>query len=273
MTQFDHVRGVGPFELARPMDRCVLGQRWLARHVEQQTDWMLIEFGPVLDKFERVMVLSWLDAMDEFVHPHLPAIRRVVNPYSGSIWAAEPFFGSEDGLLTLGQLVELKGGRMPAAEAERALSHMLDAMRYAHERGVCHGPLCSREVLVDRHGSLSLDLYGLGRRMSGLIGVDEEIVRDEIRSAAMMGYWALTGLAAEEPLIKPSRLVRKLEKAWDEWFEAALDPAFGFSSAAEASAALPSAEAGAEVSLRPGAARVMLDRLRLAVRPGGGVRR
>ncbi|MBX3322857.1 MAG: hypothetical protein KF757_07680 [Phycisphaeraceae bacterium] len=274
MTHIDHVRAVGPFHIARSLDDSPFGARWLARHAEQQTDWTLHEFGPVLEKSERVMVLSWLESVEPFEHSHLPAIRRVVHPYSTSVWAVEPFFGSEDGLLGLQRLVELKGGRMSPNEVERALMHILDAIRYAHERGICHGPISIREILVDRHGSVTIDLYGLRRRMDRLVEMDEEIVRDEVRSAAMIGYWALTGLPAEEPRIRATRLVRRLDRVWDDWFEMALDPAIGFASALDAIQALPSQPETPEGVVRAGPARIMIERLRTAVRvnprtPGG----
>jgi serine/threonine protein kinase len=265
MTQVDHVRAVGPFHLARPLEPSDFGARWLARHIEQQTDWTLHEFGPVLEKSERVMVLSWLECAESWDQAHLPAIRRIDNPYSSAIWAAEPFFGSEDGLLTLERLIGLKGGRMSPHEVERAMAHVFDAMRYAHARGVCHGPATADELLIDRHGSVTVDLFGLKRRMAGLVEMDEEIVRDEVRSVAMIGYRALTGLPAEEPRIRASRLVKRLDRVWDEWFDSALDPALGFASADEAIAALPSQSGVVESVVRSGAARAMLDRLKTAV--------
>lgn len=264
MMHNDHVRAVGPYVLARPLEPSPHGERWLACHSQTQTDWILHEFGPLLDKCERVMVLSWLETMETIEHAHLPKIRRVIDPGSSRIWAAEPFLGSEDGLLTFGRLVDLKGGRMPPHEVERAMLHILDAVRYAHARGLCHGPIGPRDLLVDRHGSITIDLYGLRRRVEGLVACDAELVRDEVRSVAMLGYWALTGLEAEEPRIRAGRLVRRLDRAWDDWFELALDPASGFSSAEEAIAALPSSKRAVEPETRPSGARTVIERLRTA---------
>lgn len=264
MMNTDHVRALGPYVLARPLDASPFGERWLARHVELHSDWTLHAFGPLLDKHERVMVLSWLETMELLHHPHLPDIRRVVDPNSGRVWAAEPYLGNEDGLLTFARLVELKGGRMPPHEVGRAMTHILDAMRVAHAEGLCHGSISASELLVDRHGSITIDLYGLRSRMQGWITADPELVRDEVRSVAMLGYWALTGLEAEEPRIRAGRLVRRLDRAWDDWFESALDPAGGFETASEAIESLPIPSREAEMEHRSKAAKAVLHRLRTA---------
>lgn len=264
MSSNSEVQAVGAFQLARLLDPSSFGERWLAQHESQHTDWIIHGFGPHMNKSSRVLLLSWLEAARSFSHAHLPSIHRVADSGSDRIWAAEPYLGSEDGILTIDRLVGLKGGRMSPAETERVLLHALDAMRYAHNLGVCHGPITASDLLVDRHGSITIDLYGLNRRLSGLMEFDPEVVLDEVRSVAMIGYWVLTGLEAEEPRIRASRLIRRLDRAWDEWFEVALDPASGFSTASDALAALPSIGSRQIVETKPGAARGVLERLRTA---------
>jgi serine/threonine protein kinase len=262
MTSYGEVQAVGPYQLARLLDPSPFGERWLAHHEAHHTDWIIHGFGPHMDKARRVLLLSWLEAARSFSHAHLPSIHRVVD--GEGLWAAEPYLGSEDGFLTIDRLVGLKGGRMSPAETERVLLHALDAMRFAHDLGVCHGPISAADLLVDRHGSITIDLYGLNRRLSGLLELDQEVVLDEVRSVAMIGYWVMTGLEAEEPRIRASRLIRRLDRAWDEWFEVALDPASGFSTARDALAALPSMGSRQIVETKPGAARGVLERLRTA---------
>ncbi len=276
MIPNDDVRAVGPYQLARLLESSSFGDRWLAQHEEHHTDWIIHRFAPSLDKGLRVLLLSWMESAELFSHAHLPSITRVSGGLrgielggseSGGIWAAEPYLGNEDGLLTVDRLVELKGGRMSAPETERVLLHTLDAMRFAHGLGICHGHLVASDLLVDRHGSITLDLYGLRRRLDGLLELDPEVVLDEVRSVAMIGYWALTGLEAEEPRIRASQLVRRLDRSWDEWFEVALDPAGGFSTAADALAALPSngsRSARQVVEPKPNPARSVFERLRTA---------
>jgi serine/threonine protein kinase len=257
-------QAVGPYQLARLLDPSAFGERWLAQHDQHHTDWIVHGFWPQMDKSRRVLLLSWMESASRFSHAHLPSIQRVMDAEPGRIWAAEPYLGSDDGLLTVDRLVGLKGGRMSPAETERVLLHTLDAMRFAHELGVCHGALTAGDLLVDRHGSITLDLYGLRRRLAGLLDLDPEVVLDEVRSVAMIGYWVLTGLEAEEPRIRASRLIRRLDRAWDEWFEVALDPASGFSTASDALAALPTAGGRPIVEVKPGPARSVFERLRTA---------
>jgi len=261
-------QAVGPFQLTRLLDPSPFGDRWLAHHDEHHTDWIIHGFGPHMNKSARVLLLSWLEAAGSFSHAHLPSIQRVVDRERGNdeewIWAAEPYLGSEDGLLTVDRLVDLKGGRMSPAETERVLLHALDAMRFAHDLGVCHGPITASDLLIDRHGSITIDLYGLRRRLNGVLELDPEVVLDEVRSVAMIGYWVMTGLEAEEPRILASRLIRRLDRAWDDWFEVALDPASGFSTARDALAALPSIGSRQVVEVKPGSARGVLERLRTA---------
>jgi serine/threonine protein kinase len=244
MIPSDDVRAVGPYQLARVLEPSSFGDRWLAQHEERHTDWIIHRFAPSMDQGLRVLLLSWIESAASFSHAHLPSITRVSGGLSGmapgDIWAAEPYLGNEDGLVTVDRLVELKGGRMSAPETERVLLHTLDAMQFAHGLGICHGHLAASDLLVDRHGSITLDLYGLRRRLDGILELDSEVVLDEVRSVAMIGYWALTGLEAEEPRIRASQLIRRLDRGWDEWFEVALDPVGGFSTAADALAALPS---------------------------------
>lgn len=268
MISHGEVQAVGPYQLARLLDPSPFGERWLAQHDQHHTDWIVHGFDPHLDKPRRVLLLSWIEAANRFSHAHLPSIERVVDPRAmvepDRVWAVEPYLGSEDGLLTIDRLVGLKGGRMSPAETERVLLHTLDAMRFAHDLGVCHGPLTAADLRVDRHGSITLDMYGLRRRLEGFLEPNPEVVLDEIRSAAMIGYWVLTGLEAEEPRIRASRLIRRLDRAWDEWFDVALDPASGFSTASDALAALPSVGSRPVVEIKPGAARSVLERLRTA---------
>lgn len=268
MISIDDVRTVGPFQLVRSLEPSPFGQRWLAQHNQNHADWIVHSFCTQMDKGLRVLLLSWIEAAGSFSHAHLPSIKLIADgpEVEGPrcIWSAEPYLGNEDGLLTIDRLVKLKGGRMSPAETERVLLHTLDAMRFAHELGICHGLLLGSDLLVDRHGSITIDLYGLRRRLEGKLELNAEAVLDEIRSVAMIGYSALTGLEAEEPRIKATRLVRRLDRSWDEWFEVALDPAGGFSTASEALSALPSIGIRPVIETKPGAARVVLHRLRTA---------
>ncbi len=147
-----------------------------------------------------------------------------------------------------------RGGQLSPDEAERAVTQLLEAVESAHTAGVRHGPIGLAEVLIDRRGSLLVELYGLERAMRGLGAGDAELARDEVRSVVEIGYQLITGLRAEAPLIPADRLVKKLDVLWARWLAHGLDPAGGFETVDEAIAALPSRKRVVEVKPSGGGA-------------------
>jgi serine/threonine protein kinase len=179
---------------------------------------------------------------------HIVPVEDVVADASGYHWLVTPYLGSADGLLTLDRLRDLKdNGQLSEHETERAVEHLLAASESAHGKGLSHGPVLPSEVLVNRHGSLAIELYGLARRLAGGAWPAQAAspVRAEVRSIAEIAYTMLTGtLEAPEPYIPASRLVKRLSPRWDAWLGYALDKSRGFESAAEAKRYLPSGKLG-----------------------------
>lgn len=173
---------------------------------------------------------------------HATPIENVIADACGHHWLVTPYLGTCDGLLTLDRLCRLKdSGQFCEHETERAVEHLLDVSAVAHGRGLVHGRLAADEVLVNRHGSLVVELYGLTRRLGiGSQGVSASPAHDEVRSVAEIAYTMLTGtLAAPEPYIPAGRIAKKLSATWEAWLAYALDPARGFDSPAAALHALP----------------------------------
>jgi len=176
---------------------------------------------------------------------HIVPVDDVVADASSFHWLVTPYLGSADGLLTLERLRRLKdNGQLSEHETERAVEHLLAASETAHARGLAHGPIQPGEVLINRHGSLSIELYGLARRLNaGRSDSAGPPTVAELRSIAELAYTLLTGtLEAPEPYIPASRLVKRLSPRWDAWLAHALDRSRGFDSAAEARFYLPSGE-------------------------------
>jgi serine/threonine protein kinase len=258
---------LGPYRIIRPLQAGKLAPRWLAVHDRDQTSHVAHEFV-CRDRAEQRRFLTAFEKISELDHPHIVHVEQFALADGRLAWLLTPYTGNQEGLVTLEALRVAKGGRMPPQEAERAVTQLLSAVEYAHGRGHHHGPIGLEEILVDRHGRVSIDLYGLERRLGELAPGNAEVVRDEVRSVVETGYRLLTGLSAEEPRIAVGRLIRKLDPHWDEWFDAGLDPlSGGFASAAEAAAALPSVRRDA---LRAPAAgvRTVLGRVRMALRQG-----
>ena len=203
-----------------------------------------------------------LDRLASVRHQHILPIINVELEPSGTVFLTAPYTGNQEGLVTLADLIAIKGGQMSPFEVARAASQLLEASSAAHEAGVFHGPIDPASVLVDPHGSLFIELYGIRRFVAGLDCTSPSLARDEVTSIASIAYAMLTGADAAEPRVRASRLVRRLDRAWDQWFDDALDPSAGFDSALDAIAALPG---NASVETRPARSSGVLTRLRRAV--------
>lgn len=232
----------GPYQLIRPLASCALAERWLALHEDDESSHVIYRFGPYRDKNERRRFVQAAESVARLRHPHLMPIEQYSLDHSEWGWIVTPYTGNSENLVHLGQVLESKGGTMGAVEMDRCVRQLLEAYSYAHQKRRYHGPVTMHDVLVDTRGSLWIELFGMRRYLEGLADGDAELVRDAIRSVIEIAYTLLTGLPADEPRISASRLVRRLGKAWDVWFETGLDPHAGFASADAALAALPTSE-------------------------------
>ncbi len=252
---------VGPYRLVQQLEPGRMAERWLALNEESESTHLAHRFRTGIGRFEQRKLIEGIEKLAPLSHPHILPIEKFTLGHDGSAWIVTPYTGNLEGLVTLANLREEKGGQMSPSETERALVQLLEAAEYAHASGFHHGPLIAEEIMVDRRGSLSVELYGLGRLLTGpALAPAVEVTRDEVRSIVEIGYWLLTGLSADEPRIRADRLMPRLDHRWDEWFNEGLDPMAGFMTAGDALAALPSMRR--EVELRPGAVRTVLGRFR-----------
>jgi|SoiMethySBSTD1v2_1073268.scaffolds.fasta_scaffold477970_1 serine/threonine protein kinase len=257
---------IGPYQLVRQLEGSVPAERWLAFNQSDQTTHVAYRFKLSQDKSEQRRFIAAVEAMSPLSHPHLLPIEQFSLVVGGGAWIVTPYTGSHDGLVTLSALVRDKGGRLEPQETERALIQLLEAMEHAHSEGHVHGALRAEEILVDRRGSLSVELYGLRRRLGAMGGTAaSEVIRDEVRSLVGLGYWLLTGLPAEDPRIEAGRLIPRLDRRWDDWFNEGLDPLGGFATAGETLAGLPGIRRGVEGRERVGPVRTVLGRMRRAL--------
>lgn len=232
----------GPYRLLRSLEACRAGERYLALHEKRQTSHVVYRFGLLHDAAERRRFLAAVGPLASLDHPHLLSVEEYSFASDSRAWLVTPYTGSQVGLMSLSRLVAEKGGRMAPSETQRALAHILDAAHAAHHAGLVHGPLAPDEVLIDRRGSASVELYGLSVRLrpDALPTPDHaaDLRRQELRSIAALGYRLLTGLPAATPPASASRLVKRLDRRWDDFFAEGLAPD-SFVSAAAALAALP----------------------------------
>lgn len=234
---------LGPYALTRVLEPCALADRWLALHDADHSSHVAYCFGPRRNRAEQRRFLGAIESLSALEESHILKIEQFALDQSDTAWIICPFTGDADGVRTLARLLREKGGQLSPFELEPALTQILQGVSYAHRHRRCHGSLDMSEILVDRHGRLIIELYGLARALEGHGGFDPETARDEVRSVAEIGYQLLTGLRCEEPLIPVGRLVKRLDPRWIAWFERSLDPSDGFDTADEALAALPSVAA------------------------------
>ena len=262
---------IGPYRLIQQLQPGTMAERWLALNEQDESTHVAHRFRFGQDRRDERKLVQAVQSLSSLSHPHvLPIEQFTLNAGGGGggAWIVTPYTGNLEGLVTLGALAQDKGGQLAPIECERALMQVLEAVEHAHEVGFQHGPISPEEVLVDRRGSLAIELYGL-RRLLGGVGEalaavpSTEVIRDEVRSIVEVGYWLLTGLSAEDPRIRADRLIEKLDRRWDQWFDAGLDPMAGFASAGEALAALPGNRR--EVEDRGTVVRTVLGRFRRAL--------
>lgn len=250
----------GPYRLVRPLAGSALAERWLALHERKLSSHVVHRFSPCVDKASQRRMLAAIELGQRLSGPHLLPIELFSLSINQQPCAVTPYTGNHEGLLTLLGLLEAKGGRMSAPEAERAMRHLLEAARHAHGVGQVHGEIGWDDVQVDRHGSCAIEFYGLGRRLGLVMGPTAELRRDEVRSIVEMGYRLVTGLSPDEPRIAPTRLNKRLDSSWDEYFELGLNAAGGFESASDALDALPSSSRERERQQTGGTVRVVLSK-------------
>lgn len=253
---------LGPFVFERELGPCPLGRRFLAEHERAQSMHVLYEITTCRDRADQRRFVEHAPTLCELRHPHILPVERL-SITDDEPWLVTPYTGNQEGLVTLGALLAAKGTMSPQ-EAGRAVTQLLQALQYAHERGVHNGPVDVEQVLVDRHGCVFIELFGVRRMLDGLRRGNAELAADEVRSVVEIGYRLITGQPAEEPRIEASRLARKLDRRWDEWFETGLDPLGGYRSATQALSEFPMLRE--DDSPRVPAVRVVLGRVRSALR-------
>jgi serine/threonine protein kinase len=238
VDQSDRVR-FGPYQLVRELSPSPMGRRWLALRESDQSSHAVYQFEALPARAGRRRHMRAMHTLAGLRHPHLLAVELCSFEVGDEPWVVAPYTGNHDCIVTLADVLAAKGESLSAAEAERAVLQVLEGVGYAHSMGVGNGPLGMESLLVDRRGSVLIELYGVGRALRGLEGINSELVRDEVRSVVEIAYRLVTGLPAEEPRIPAGRLVKRLPRAFEEWLEEGLHPGGGFASAGEAIAMLP----------------------------------
>lgn len=230
---------LGHFRIIRALRACEHGDRFLAVDQHSNENVTLYRLPIPQEPSERRRLLAAVERLATFNPPHALPLRTYTMSANDSLWLASPFTGNHEGLVLLSDLIELRGGPLSSVEVGHAVSQTLEVVLAAHREGLSHGPLELEQIQIDRRGSVHVELYGLARLRDGLSPANDLLIRDELRSVVCLAYTLLTGMTACEPRIRASRLIKKLDRSWDQWIEHGLDPFGGFATAEEAIAALP----------------------------------
>ncbi len=231
----------GTYKLVRALGDAHGASRFVLLCNRTDTNYMLYRFEQDSSQKYRRTLFDSLIQMSQLDHPHLLAIQSVSYDDHGRLCVVTPYTGNHDGLVTLDQLLKVRDGKLGVIETTRALEHLLDASRHAHKRGVYNGMILPSDILVDRYGCLQVQFYGFNtiNESERSSTSHPNLIADEIRSIIELGYTMMTGLSSKDELIAPSRVIKKLDKNWDAWFQIGLDPIDGFENLEHAIRAIP----------------------------------
>jgi len=145
----------------------------------------------------------------------LPIIDILTN-LAGANWVVTPFVGSSAGITSLSNVLAMRDeGRLEPNECLLAAEQLLNALKVARAAGVPHGALTMDDVIVDRHGSLLIELFGVRRALNGAASNDEAAgseIWGEVRSVARLVYRLFTGVEVPRAWIDPARFAKRAEK-------------------------------------------------------------
>lgn len=225
--------------VSRPLRERPLGECWLAHRRDDSVP--LAAYRIARTAVPGASSGAFVQAMRRLADarlPHALSILAVHAEEGGDWWVLSPYVGSYEGLLSLDMLLARKpGARLTPLETLHAAAQLLTALAAADEAGVFHGPVSLDEILVDRRGSLLIELFGVERLIRGEQGPDVDEARDAVASAVGAIYRLLTGLPPRS--LKTAELARQVGPRWVEWLERGLAAHGGFTDASEALAALP----------------------------------
>ncbi|MGV6814328.1 MAG: hypothetical protein ACWA5W_04860 [Phycisphaerales bacterium] len=232
----------GPYKFIRELAQSHDAKRFIVLCTRTDTNYLLYRFEPTSNHIERRNKFNHLLKLTTLDHPHLLKLQSVSYDDHGRLCVITPYTGNHDGLVSIEDIVNQRDGSIGVPETARALEHLIGAIKYAHDRDIIQGSIDPNDILIDRYGCLQIQLYGF--KPAGdthTISPTQRSLQitDEIRSIVQVGYFMMTGMRSAANRIPPSRIVKKLDKAWDLWFEIGLDPVDGFECVEHALNALP----------------------------------
>ncbi len=256
-----HVPG---YTIDRHLARGGMAEVFVAEHIALKR--------PVALKILRMAEAGGADAIERFEqetrliaelsHPNIVGIHDVGHSSDGALYYAMPFMPGGD--------LTARASPRPSAEIRKLLTCLLDALGYAHGKGIVHRDIKPANVLFDEHGTPQLADFGVAIRTldserltqvgltvgsTGYMSPEQARgmqvdARSDLYSLGVLAYELLTGSlpfrgvdAFEVALAQLEQNVPRLPKErahWQGFIDKALarEPAQRFQSALEMATAL-----------------------------------
>ncbi len=233
----------GPYTSVRALAGVHECDRLIMLHERDRTNHLLYRFDHMTDPvarrraFDRFLKTAHLD------HKHILKVQHVGYDDTGRLCVITDYPGNQEGLVTLEDLLESRGGRIEFPEAIHLMGQLLDSCVHAFEQGIVHGPFTMDELLVDRHGCTLVELFGLNQALHNRYSIPDAR-SEQTRSIIEIGYLLATGVQHSDVVstsdaIRPSKFTKRNGKLWDAWFAMALDPLVGFETSQQAIDTMP----------------------------------
>lgn len=174
---------IGGRHLVRRLSDSRFGARYLARDPRRDTDCILWLFDRVPGD-RGPSVWGYLKRTAGIRRPHVLTVDAAGRDTTGT-WAATPYIGNHDGIVSLESLRAARGGVMSPFEVRRVIDQLLDASAAAHKAGEHHGELDPTCILVNPRGTLEIGMYGLLSSIEGDRAGDD-LIADEVRSIGLI---------------------------------------------------------------------------------------
>lgn len=212
-------------------------------HDRDRTNHLLYRFDHITDSVARRRVYDRFIKTAHLDHAHILKVQSVGYDDTGRLCVITDYPGNQEGLVTLGDLLESRGGRLEFNEAIHLMGQLLDSCVVASQQGVVHGPFSMDELLVDRHGCTLVELFGLRQALHNQYSISDAR-SEQTRSIIEIGFMLATGVSYSDVVsssdaARPSKFAKRSERLWDAWFALALDPVNGFETSQQAIDTMP----------------------------------
>ncbi len=198
-------------------------------------------------------------AMAKLDHPGIISVYDFGETSAGQLYFVMEFIDGMD----IHQYLKQAGGKIPQNDAIAIVSHVLDALSYAHSNGIVHRDIKPANILLNREGRVKIADFGLAKRFTGgetsgltlsnvAVGTPDFVApealeigktvdqRADIYAVGVMLYQLLTGQIPRGGFKFPSELYPEIDPRIDDIISKAIqsDPDSRYSTALEVRTAI-----------------------------------